>query len=67
MSPKIGRSHKFDEVARKAFFLLVDKGMNVRGVAFELGISPDTGCMSRSRAGVSTPRRFDGLRRGRRR
>jgi IS30 family transposase len=57
MSPKIGRSHKFDEATRRKLFLLVDKGMTVRGAALELGISPNTAYMWRSKAGVSSPRR----------
>jgi len=57
MSPKFGRSHKFDEVTRREFFLLVDKGMSVRDAALKLGISPNTAYMWRTKAGVSASRR----------
>ena len=56
MSPKVGRSHRFDEATRREFFLCVDKGMSVRAAAQKVGVSPNTAYMWRSKLGVSTAR-----------
>ena len=56
MSPKIGRSHRWDDDTRRRFFLLVDAGSSVRAAAASLGISVDLAYKWRSDAGIAAKR-----------
>jgi len=57
MSPKIGRSHRWDDETRRRFFLLVDKGSSVRAAALSLGISVDLAYKWRSDTGIAAERK----------
>jgi IS30 family transposase len=56
MSPKVGRSHRWDDETRRTFFLLVDQGSSVRAAASSLGISPDLAYKWRSATGIAASR-----------
>ena len=56
MSPKLGRSHRWDDDTRRKFFLLVDKGSSVRAAAISLGISVDLAYKWRSETGIAAKR-----------
>jgi IS30 family transposase len=56
MSPKIGKSHRWDDETRRMFFLLVDKGSSVRSAALSLGISVDLAYKWRSDTGIAAKR-----------
>ena len=56
MSPKIGRSHRWDDQTRREFFLRVDRGSSVRTAALSLGISVDLAYKWRSDTGIAAKR-----------
>ena len=56
MSPKLGRSHRWDDDTRRVFFLLVDKGSSVRAAASSLGISVDLAYKWRHDSGIAAKR-----------
>ena len=56
MSPKIGKSHRWDDETRRKFFLLVDKGLSLRSAALSLGMSVDLAYKWRSNTGIAAKR-----------